>query len=239
MAKRIEDERGPAGYRDLEFLGMACGWAMGEGLIDENPLASKRARKAMKFEHEVSRPVATREYFDKLMAKADQLPAAFAVLLTLAWHTGRRFSAILVLKWEHIDFDAGTIRWYAGVSPDNKKREHVVHMNQPTRDALKTWGKGKFPKGWIFPSPDDAKEPLGKDGPKKWLRRAETLAELPHVKQGGWHMFRRGWVSARAASGMPLKDIQAAGDWNDFDTMMRSYVHETAEGVKTVATFVA
>ena len=51
----------------------------------------------------------------------------FSVLLTLAWETGHRLSAILELRWKDVMFDKsehaphGSIHWYAD-SPVTKKR---------------------------------------------------------------------------------------------------------------------
>jgi len=45
MAKRIEEEHGPAGKADLVAFGIACNWAVEEGHLDENPLMSKGARR--------------------------------------------------------------------------------------------------------------------------------------------------------------------------------------------------
>jgi hypothetical protein len=78
---------------------------------------------------------------------------------------------------------------------------------------------------------------LGKHVAKGWLLRAESLAELPHMKQGGWHAFRRGWATSRKH--LPLKDVAAAGGWTDTATLLTSYVHDTADETRKVATFTA
>jgi integrase len=244
LARRVAEGHAPAGRGDLVALSIACNWAVGEGLLDENPVATKRARDAMRIEHEHARPVATADRYAKLKAVASQLPPAFDVLIDLAWHGGHRVGAILTLRWEHIVFDQttdaphGTIRWYAGVTPDRKKRDHTLPMNEPAREALLAWRRMNFPpKGWLFPSQDDRTQPMPKWSPKKWLNKAERLAELPHLKMGGWHMFRRGWATARKH--LPLKDVAAGGGWTDTATVAKCYQHADQETTREVVTFVA
>jgi integrase len=219
LANRTAGGHAPAGRGDLVALSIACNWAVGEGLLEDNPLASKRPRDAMRIQHEPARPFVTPARYEMLKAVAPQLPAPFGVLLDIAWHTGHRIGAILELRWEHVSFEQttsgphGTIRWYAGKTSDRKKHDHTLPMNEKARAALLAWRKQvrTIPAGWVFAS-DDGRQPLAKWGPKKWMRKAETLAKLPHLKQGIWHPFRRGWATARKH--MPLQDV-AAGGWVD------------------------
>jgi hypothetical protein len=101
------------------------------------------------------------------------------------------------------------------------------------------WQKRKAHIGaaWVFADPEDPKKPLAKWGPKGWLRRAEKFAKLPHANMGGWHMFRRGWATARKH--LPLKDVAAGGGWTDTATVAKCYQHADAETTREVVTFVA
>jgi integrase len=200
----------------------------------------------MRLSHQVSRPVATAERYKRLKAVASELPPAFGVLLDLAWHTGHRIGAVLTLRWEDISFDQttdapfGTIRWYAGVMSDRKKHEHTLPMNEQARSALLAFRKLNFPpKGWLFGSEGDRTQRMPKWGPKKWLNKAERLADLPHLKMGGWHIFRRGWASARKH--MPLKDVARAGGWSETDTttLTKCYQHADQDTTLQAATFIA
>jgi integrase len=245
LAHRIGQGHAPAGRGDLVTLSIACNWAVGEGLLNENPLATKRARDAMRINHEHARPVADADRYTKLLAKAPQLPPEFGVLLEMAWHTGHRISAILGLRWQDMSFEQtsdaphGTVRWYSAALRDHKKHDHTLPMNEPARTALLAWQKRSAGIGaaWVFASPTDSTKPLAKWCAKRWLRKAEQLAELPHVKMGGWHMFRRGWATARKH--MPLKDVAAGGGWTDTATVAKCYQHADEETTRRVVTFVA
>jgi integrase len=245
LARRVAEGHPSAGRSDLTALSIACNWAVGEALLDENPVAIKRAHDAMHLNHEQARPVANADRYGKLKAVAPQLPQAFGVLLDLAWHTGHRIGAILGLRWQDVSFEVtgeaphGTVRWYSATRRDHKKHDHTLPMNAIAREALLTWQKRKAAIGatWVFPSPTDPNKALARWGAKKWLWRAEQLAEVPHLKMGGWHMFRRGWATERKH--MPLKDVAAGGGWTDTATVAKCYQHADDETTRRVVTFVA
>ncbi len=245
-----------AGKADLVALSIVVNWAVGEGLLDVNPLATKTARKAMHVEHRPRRPVATRERYDKLTAVAGKFPSAFGVLLDLAWHAGHRISAMVGardgefpgLRWKDVTFKAtkdaphGAITWYAGVRPDRKKFEHTVPMNEMACATLLRWRRqtGGVGSAFVFPDPRDLSRALSYYDAKRWLKRAETKAGLEHEKQGGWHAFRRGWATARKR--LPLKDVVAAGGWSETsgpETVSEVYQHADAETTRAVALYVA
>jgi integrase len=170
------------------------------------------------------------------------MPEAFDVLLDMAWHTGHRITAILSVRWKDVSFtktdDAphGTIRWYAGAVADKKKHDHVLPMNSVVSAALEAWKKEAGVIGasskWVFESPKDSKKPLERSVAKHWLWRAEALAKLEHEKAGGWHMFRRGWATARKH--MPLKDVAAGGGWTDTQSVIECYQHSDKATTRSV-----
>lgn len=252
LAARIAKKHAPAGRADLVALGICCGWAVGEGLLDANPLASKRAHDAMKIGHTVHRPLFEQAEVDKLKAVAHQLPPAFDVIVDVAWGTGRRISAILGLRWLDVldkpdvawrkckeldadcrylveDFKNGGIRWYAGKGINKKRRDHVCPMSVEVRDALDAWKKQTKGIGarFVFVAPSDSTKELERHQAKKWLKRAEGFAKLDHQAQSGWHAFRRGWATKRKH--FPIKDLARAGDWADEVTPLKNYVQTDRE----------
>jgi len=242
-----------AGKADLVALSIVVNWAVGEGLLDANPLATKHARNAMKVAHQPRRPVVTRERYDALRAVAGKFPPAFAVLLDLAWHAGHRVSAMLGdrdgefagLRWKDVTFKAtkdaphGSITWYAGVSPDRKKYEHRLPMNEVASATLARWQKqtSRMGEAFVFTDPRNPKEPLSYYDAKRWLKRAEVKAGLEHEKQGGWHAMRRGWATARKH--LPIQDVTVAGGWQDPETPATIYQQADAATTRGVALHVA
>jgi hypothetical protein len=55
----------------------------------------------------------------------------------------------------------------------------------------------------------------------KWLLVAERIAELPKLRGGVWHPYRRKWATAR--KGLPLADVAQAGGWKSQETLARCY----------------
>ena len=109
-------------------------------------------------------------------------------------------------------------------------------MNQTAHDALSRAAKGREAIGeaWVFPSDTDESRPVDRHLANRWLRRAEKLAKIEHVKGRGWHSFRRGWASARKH--LPDVDVAVAGGWKDTTTMKKCYQHADAVGVLKAAT---
>jgi integrase len=146
--------------------------------------------------------------------KATQVRSHFSELLDLAYHTGRRISAIRQLRHEDLKLKEGShgsILWPR--STDKVKREWLVPMSKEVR-ALIDRVRRERPlsiTGYLFPSATDPNRAVRSELAAEWLERAEALAELPHLEQGAWHTFRRGWATAR--KGMPVQDLMAIGGW--------------------------
>lgn len=223
-------------HGDVGALKIALNWATehrradGRTLLDKSPLTKVRVQK-----DKPARPWCTPERYEELRAVADQLPPGFACLLSVAWATGHRISAVLALKWQDVSFATskarpnGAIRWYAKVQTNKKQRDAVVPMNSTAREALERYRalRPGIVGAWIFTSPRNPAKPLGKWVAKRWLRQAEQLAGLEHEPQCGWHQFRRGWATARKH--LPLVDIAEAGGWSDTATLAQCYTHADPE----------
>lgn len=253
MAHRKEQGVLVAGRADMVMLSIVINWAVGEELLEVNPLSKKQARDAMQVSHKPRRPVATLDRYERLKAVAGRFPPAFGVLLDLAWHAGHRISAMLGdrdgefdgLRWRDVNFKAsdeaphGAITWYAGVTPDRKKHEHVVEMNHVASDTLARWQKAtrRFGAAFVFADPRDPTKSLSYYDAKRWLKQAEVKASIAHLKMGGWHMYRRGWATARKH--MPIQDVTKQGGWTDGATPAEIYQQADAETSRAVALYVA
>ena len=98
----------------------------------------------------------------------------------------------------------GSVTWYAGAPQDRKKHEHTLPLNAAARAALmaRRTQSTRLPTGFVFPSTDDDVRSLYASKARRWLREAIRDAKLPPRKQGGRHLSRRGWATARTH--MPL-----------------------------------
>lgn len=66
----------------------------------------------------------------------------------------------------------------------------------------------------------------------KWLRVAEVHADLPKLKGGLWHPYRRKWATERKHRSPT--DVAAAGGWKDLDTLLRCYQQPDDESLLAV-----
>lgn len=222
----------------MTALNFGCAYRdfAGNPLIASNPLRGVKVSKTVS----PARPVADDDFYLALRGVADRLPASFIAVLDLAYATGHRTDAILKLQWSDISFAEpehaphGTIRWRA--ENDKIANEHTVPMNDRARRALLAVAKDRAEIGesWVFPSPTDGTKKLERHLASRWLRRAERLANIEHVKGRGWHSFRRQWASELRH--LPDTDVAAAGGWKDVTTMKRCYQHADAAGVLRVVT---
>jgi hypothetical protein len=74
--------------------------------------------------------------------------------------------------------------------------------------------------------------PITKDLARKWLRKAEQLAELPNQQRAGWHSFRRKRATERKR--LPLADGAQAGGWKSKETLLNYYQQADQAGILRV-----
>jgi integrase len=244
---RMEGRIRPAGSRgtgpvkpstarhDFVALRLAINWAMrkksGVGrLLRQDPMVGFRIPRAAT--GEVARPVASPGRFKELLRVAHLIHDYLPVLLRLAWGTGHRIGAIHRLRWQDVDFDAhsgapnGRILWPGefdkrGVAHDTPMSRRVAAALRAHREADKVGSQ------WIFPAAGDPSTHVERRLLNRWLRRAEKRAGLPHVRGGGWHMFRRAWATARKH--FPINDVARAGGWFSTESLLECYQQSDGE----------
>jgi integrase len=219
---------------DLVLLHSMLRWATtvrtrdGQRWLKENPLQGVRRIR----EQNPMRPVATWERFVKTREAMQELASTarseeernrwikLELALVLAEATGRRLNSIRQLRWEDVDFEHRTIRWRA--EADKKRRESTVPIPEDLVDEIKAFRKrlGAL-GGWLFSRASDGEQPMDRHLFDKWLVVAEKQADLPKLKGGLWHPYRRKWATER--KNLSLKDVAAAGGWKDIETLLRCY----------------
>lgn len=159
-----------------------------------------------------------------------QKPSYLPDILDLVEDTGRRRGAVVRLwysdiRWGQVS-DGGkprrgivSIRW----RPFKRASEQVVPVSTRTRAVLERImrarpGVGDAP---LFPSLQDPTRSIRVETADAWLIAAEEIAELPHLKGGRWHPFRRKWATERKH--LPDVDVAQIGGWRDLATMKTSY----------------
>ena len=231
---------------EFRWLSSVFNWARhhkqdGHRLLPENPLHDVTWPR----EKNPRRPVASHQRFTRTLEHVDQVDpeGRLRAILSLARYTGRRADAICSLQVSDLLRDLDQVRAaLAGEGMDERLAEHMPHgailwqdehdkmgmlfvspLSAPARSALdryllRTPRLGTVP---LFPAPKDASKPIRLDLIQKWLLLAEEAAELPKLKGGRWHPYRRLWASERKH--MPDIDVAAAGGWKDTRSLKLSY----------------
>ena len=163
------------------------------------------------------RPIASEEWYERVLEKASTVNPWLPNLLVVVGGTGRRIGSILNLRASDIiapdkkSAPHGSIRWRR----ENDKRgyEMQVPINPEVSEALKAQQKlaGAVGEAWLFPGPYDSSKPLSYHRAKVWLQKAERKAGIDHQEHFGWHALRRAWATRR--KNLPPKDVAFVGGW--------------------------
>lgn len=240
--KKRRSVRAARAGTDVLWLRWTLDWATrwrdreGRYLMRENPVRGVKVPK----EKNPRRPVATRDRYEKLRAKSDEVMmevqwageteevrSHLSELLDLAVGTGRRLSALCRLRYADLRLERtetapyGAIVWRA--ENDKMGRETVAPIGPEVREALdrvirERPGVGSAP---LFPSPKDRSRPIRGDVARKWLVEGERLAKLKSQDGSLWHAFRRLWATERKH--LPAADVARAGGWANAVTLQLVY----------------
>jgi integrase len=97
--------------------------------------------------------------------------------IELLLFTGCRLSEVLNLRWEQIDFNAGTVT----LLETKSGRQQRMMMNAPARQVLKELDVVKA-SDWVLPSVSTIRSPVSKAGIEAAWQRIRTVAQLEDVR---------------------------------------------------------
>ena len=208
---------------DLRFMLAVLRWATiaGDGkggtLLERNPWQGYPLPAPKK----VQRPVTTADRYAAMRKVAAKVHPLFDALLVVMHETGHRMASVRQLRWSDVDLDAGTVLW----RPENDKSgyEHRTPLTPAAVAMLERERARQSAIGdaWIFPSDRKPTLACSRSTIAKWWRRAEELAELPHIDRCGPHSLRR--TFATELKGTPLADLCALGGWKDSTVILECY----------------
>jgi integrase len=219
---------------DLDVLRAMIRWAMtvrvptGGRLILFDPLVGVRRVREKNPRQPIASPerfAATRIAMQSLAVEAHSVDERtrwlkMELALVLAEATGRRLGSIRQLRWEDIDLSKHHIRWRA--EADKKGKEWVIPTPLALSAEIESFRRRLCAEGGlIFAGLRTLERPMDRHLFDKWLGVAERKAALPKLVGGMWHPYRRKWATERKHH--PLKDVAAAGGWNDTDTLVKVY----------------
>lgn len=242
--KVTEPVRTRAVEADLKLLKQWLQWGVnhrrpdGEFYLAEFPIRGLKIPK----EQDPVRPFADYERFRTLLQTIQRLAATaeeegnaphlrhyrlLELALVLVEATGRRIKAVAQLRRSdfHLnpedDFATARVTWRGDT--DKMKKSHVLPLPRTLGGLL--WGLlrrlrlvGDVP---LFPRVRHPERAMNTSELSKWFLEAERVAELEKQAGGVWHAYRRKWAKERKH--LPVKDVMAAGGWQDINTFLNSY----------------
>lgn len=161
--------------------------------VSRNPLELVKVKGGSKRQKQPT--VLTPEEFQELVAK---LQEPYSVMATVAVCTGLRISEVLALRWEHIDFEAGTMLVQQGVvngrigKTKTEASKDAIPLDGDFAQTLLDW-KARNPDdsvGLVFPSPVTGGCFHAGVLMQKHIRPA---GEKIGLKDVGWHSFRHSY----------------------------------------------
>ena len=229
---------------DLKLLKQWLKWGVdhrrpdGEFYLAEFPIRGLKIPK----EEDLVRPFADYPRFCTLLQSIQQLAATaeaeanashlrhyrlLELALVLVEATGRRIKAVTQLRRSdfHLNpedgFSTARVTWRGAA--DKKKKTRTVPL--PRKLGALLWGLlrrlrivGEAP---LFPQVRRPERPMNTTELYQWFAAAERAAGLEKLAGGVWHAYRRKWAKERKH--LPVKDVMAAGGWEDIDTFLNSY----------------
>lgn len=148
-----------------------------------------------------------------------------ALLLTEA--TGRRISSVRKLRRSDLlldedrDFACARIRWRYEHDKMGKALEVPIPRELAVVLHVLVGQLGVIGDALVFAQAGNLTRATAARELTQWLADMENLAGLLHVPGGAWHAFRRKWSKER--KDLPVKDVMAAGGWEDVNTFLASY----------------
>ena len=217
---------------DLQLLRTMIRWATTVRLPDRSWLLPENPLRGLTLPSEPNpqRPVATFDRFVVVRDAVRELAAEASDALRYRWQrlelalvlveaTGRRIGSIAALRWEDVQQDPPAIRWRA--EHDKKRRDAVIPIPNELLGEIRRLRAqlGAFADSYIFA--DRKGGHWSTDVLAQLLRQAEVTANVPKLRGGAWHPYRRKWATERKA--LPIADVKEAGGWKDTATLITCY----------------
>lgn len=233
--------------RETTTLKAALNWAVKRGLITDNPLNGLRrlseldsmSKTRYLSSEERSRLLVALNAREKEMREARQRTLThsnkrylnsldgfafvdyFKPMVLVALNTGMRRNALFSLRWEDIDFQAGTIFLRADAA--KSKKHMIIPMNATVRETLTAWKEQeRKDSGLVFANPLTGKK--FDNCNNSW----KSLLKAAGIEKFRWHDMRHDFASRLVMNGVDLNTVRELLGHSDIKMTMR-YAHLAPE----------
>ena len=217
------------------------------GLIEANPIANvkklkeidSKAKTRYLTEDERARLLAALDKYDdeqregrarsRLHNNRRYLPSMedwafanyFKPVILLSLNTGIRRHALLSLRWDDIDLDAGTVTLRAETA--KSKKAAVLPLNRTALNVLRQWHVQRVDDNpLVFPSPQTGGVMDNCDSSFRWLLREAGISNFR------WHDMRHDFASRLVMAGVDLNTVRELMTHSDISMTLR-YAHLAPE----------
>lgn len=146
--------------------------------------------------------------------------------IELLLFTGCRLSEVLNLRWDHVDFDQGTI----ALAETKSGRPRTVVMNAPARQVLRELEQVKTSE-WVLPSSSDARRPLSKGAIEAAWTRIRAVAQIEDVRLHDLRHTVGTYAGQSGANSFLVRDLLG----HTTLAMTGRYVNRADEPVRTLS----
>ena len=217
------------------------------GLIEANPIANvkklkevdSKAKTRYLTEDERARLLAALDKYDEEQREARArsrhhsnrryLPSMegwafanyFKPVILLSLNTGIRRHALLSLRWDDVDLEAGTVTLRAETAKN--KKAAVLPLNNTALNVLRRWREQRTDDNpLIFPSPQTGGVMDNCDSSFRWLLREAGITKFR------WHDMRHDFASRLVMAGVDLNTVRELMTHSDISMTLR-YAHLAPE----------
>ena len=210
-------------------------------MIDRNPMDKVERPKPRKEEAKATEPEAYNvAEVQQIMECLECEPLKWRVLVSLLIDTGMRRGECCALKWENVDFKAGTITITGnlcytpkkGVYLDTPKngRTRIVYIGNDTIALLRQLRSEQADKAisaYIF-TQENSPEPIHPQSPTRYLKKLSERCGVPDLHP---HKLRHTFASIAITSGADVASVSEALGHSDKAVTLRMYTHADQESI--------
>lgn len=202
----------------LRYLTLFCNWARKAKWIRELAFDTKRLNKRIP-----PRPVVKMDQLEDFYRALDRRNPQISVAVRMHIRLSVREKALLNLRWEDVDLEAGTARFI-----EKGDDERILVIPSGVMEALQLL-LPRQASPWVFPAKD------GLPHRKGWLRRplSRAGAAIGHDRFGV-HRLRASFATMHKYAGTPVGVIQDVMGHASIRTTQRYFEEDLAEQRKAM-----
>lgn len=209
--------------------------------IQRNPMDKVERPKPRKDETKTTEPEAyTVAEVQQIITALEKEPLKWRTMVSVLIDTGIRRGECCALKWENVDFKAGTITIAGnlcytkkkGVYLDTPKNGHTrtVYAGDDTINLLRQLRSeqaGKAISAYIF-TQENSPEPMHPQSPTRYLQKLSERCGVPDLHP---HKLRHTFASVAITSGADVASVSEALGHSDKAVTLRMYTHADQESI--------